>query len=357
MNNLSAEKSFMLISKERGVYKKIDAKKISTGSFYTVDDTWLKSPIRAFLKSVLATNNNILDPFAGDGHILHTVSNLFGCETAGYDITNKGWPINDSLKHIPNEKKAIICTNPPYLAKHSANRKRVFGKVIEYYENFSDLYQVALACCLSAARFTVAIIPETFLNSNFPKHNLKVISIVSDNPFTDTENPVCVACFDSTFLNGEREAEVFIDDHFCFRFDKIKSYNRKSKAYSKVHFNNASGKIALKAVDGVNPSDRIHFCDAKTFYYSRDKIKVSSRLLTYIHIPSLDNKHLKKFLSISNRLLENIRSDTKDLILSPFKGNNKSGVRRRRLDYRLARLIIEETLSKIESRPPQKPMF
>ena len=55
-------------------------------------------------------------------------------------------------------------------------------------------------------------------------------------------------------------------------------------------------------------------------------------------------------LSGKSRRLQRIRKKTKDLILSPFKGNNKSGNRRRRLDYKLARGIIEQSLDSFSNK-------
>src|SRR3990167_3945429 len=49
----------------------------------------------------------------------------------------------------------------------------------------------ALKKCLTND-YGVVIIPETFINSSFPKNRLVSITILEDNPFDDTETPVCV---------------------------------------------------------------------------------------------------------------------------------------------------------------------
>ena len=67
-----------------------------------------------------------------------------------------------------------------------------------------------------------------------------------------------------------------------------------------------------------------------------------------IKTTNLNEKKMTKLVQDSNKRLNKIRKKTKDLILSPFKGNNKSGNRRRRLDYRLARGIIEKSIIKGE---------
>lgn len=105
---------------------------------------------------------------------------------------------NDSLRGIPRLKTGIIITNPPYLTNYSARRKGLFGDVERYFEanRHDDLYKIALERCLEAAEYVVAIIPETFINSSFPKARLASLTILEDNPFEDTDAPVCVACFD-----------------------------------------------------------------------------------------------------------------------------------------------------------------
>jgi hypothetical protein len=107
-------------------------------------------------------------------------------------------PLNDSLIAIPRIEDAVIITNPPYLTNYSARRKGIYGEVARYFKgsDMNDLYKLALAKCLAANDYVVAIVPETFINSEFPKERLVSITVLEDNPFNDTENPVCIACFD-----------------------------------------------------------------------------------------------------------------------------------------------------------------
>ena len=67
--------------------------------------------------------------------------------------------------------------------------------------------------------------------------------------------------------------------------------------------------------------------------------------MTYIMVGELDSEEaIQEFCETSNGILEGYREQTSDTILSGFKGNNRLGRRRRRLDYGLARKVVIEAL-------------
>lgn len=341
----------MLISKEKNLYKNIDAHKTSGGRFYTTRNHWLTAPVEAFIQTALDTVPGFLDPFAGEGHLLQHCANRFDRPVAGLDLHAAAWPVNDSLQFIP-PSDAIIITNPPYLAKHSASRKGVAETVAFYYQDsgLDDLYQIALRRCLEAARFTVAIIPETFLNSDFNKSSLVLASVLEQNPFEDTENPVCVACWDAQYSDGEQAAGLFVEDRYCGTYGELFELRRTVTRDDRIVFNDPAGTVALRAVDSTDPASPIAFLPAEDFGYSRTNIKISSRLLTYLSIPGLPSTRRTALLEAANRRLNQLREQSHDLILSPFKGNNKAGKRRRRLDYALARALLIESLAEIQGK-------
>jgi hypothetical protein len=346
----------MLISREKNRYKEIDAQKTSGGRFYTTQAHWLTAPIVEFIEGALSASPGFLDPFAGEGHLLELCASRFQRPIAGLDLHAEGWPANDSLRAIP-ATDSIIVTNPPYLAKHSASRKGVADSVAHYYREsgLDDLYQIALQRCLEAARFTVAIIPETFLNSDFDKGPLALVSVLEQNPFEDTENPVCVACWDTQRKAGEQEARLFVEDRFCGTYGELFGLRRSVARDDRIVFNDAAGDIALRAVDSTDPAAPIAFLPAEQFEYQRENIKVSSRLLTYLSIRGLPPERRLALIEDANCRLAKLREASHDLILSPFKGNNRAGKRRRRLDYALARVILVESLTEMNGLGPVQP--
>lgn len=347
---MSASTAKMLISREKNKYLDINAEKTSTGCFYTAKDTWLTEPVADFVRRCLPHISGFLDPFAGEGHLLNVCASKFSLPIAGFDLNAARWEYNDSLISIPPTQHLIV-TNPPYLAKHSASRKGVADQVQQYYESsdWDDLYQIAILRCLEAARITIAIIPETFLNSNFPKDSLVLASVLENNPFTDTTVPVCVACFDNSFSDGAQQAKLYVENQYCGHYGDIFCIRQKHQKNDKVIFNDPTGNIALRAVDSTDPNAPIRFLPAEDFHYHREKIKVSSRLLTYLSIESLPCELRDKLITVANQKLQSLRTKSHDLILSPFKGNNRDGRRRRRLDYALARWILHEALEDIRA--------
>ena len=330
----------MLVSADRDRFVEIDPDKVSRGSYYTTDEAWLNAPVRQFLSDAFLTNTSVLDPFAGDGHLLDLVRREFGVATFGLDIAGDKWARNDSLVSVPNASGSVIVTNPPYLANHSAKRKGVAGLVATYFDgtDYDNLYKIALDCCLAAADFVVAVIPETFLLSSFDKSRLAIVSVIEGDLFADTEAPAVVACFgpagikyDTGVFNGNQQIGS-LKEIFELRTGRARSGIQ-------IVFNDPGGRIGLRAVDSHDGIRRIEFI-AGDFEYKRERVKVSSRLLTYLDIPELSDSEIQNLVVRANSYLEELRAKSSDMILAPFKGNDKKGNRRRRLDYALARQIL-----------------
>lgn len=320
--------------------------KIAKGQFFTRQNAWLKKPILDFICKYMGEINVFVDPFAGEGHMLNQISQYFDVPTHGYDIDSPHFPHNDSLKNIPFIKNQMIITNPPYLAKHSAVRKNVYEENKDYFQEEYDLYMLAIKKCLEVSERAVMVIPETFISSKFPKNHLDTLVVLEDSVFTDTEMPVCVCCFDKNKLDGHQNAKIFSPSGHKICISELERKKFKPKKDVKIVFNDPNGKIALKAVDGTQSEDLFRFLRVEDFGYAKSKILESSRLMTYVHIPSLADSDVDTVVQNANKLLGKIREETNDLIFSAFKNNNKDGIRRRRLDYSMARYVLEKSLAK-----------
>lgn len=331
-------------------------KKIVLGQFFTKENLWLKAHILEFIKSTKC--RVAYDPFAGAGHLLDVAKHI-GFETVvGLDIDeNLSWQKNDSLISIPHiNKETIIITNPPYLSNYSASRKKMMKQVEIYFNStkYDDLYLLALDNMLKAQDYIVAIIPETFINSNFKKKNyLHSITILEDNPFNDTDTPVIVACFDGVFKDLSK-VKIYKNETLVNDLKTIENMRLIPKNNLQMQFNVLDGWLAVRCVDTTNPNHMLKFDFKENMNYDWDSgIKISSRLLTLIDLTvPLEKRSI--FINECNYILEKFRVDTDDIVLSPFKGNMKNGQRRRRLDFKTCRAIIELAYNKVVNQQVQE---
>lgn len=339
----------MLVSKARNKTVEIDIGKVSLGSFYTTQSGWLTGEVIKFLGQALKDSRGLLlDPFAGDGHLLEAIAQNRDlkhkvAKASGFDIQGNSWPKNDSLLEIPNSDHSVIVTNPPYLANHSAKRKGVSSLVAKYFERskHKNLYMIALENCLTSADYVVAIIPETFLLSTFPKDRLELAVVIQTELFGDTDAPALVACFGK---DERASAHVYTGNQRIGQLDDILALRESSAPKQRIVFNNPSGRIGLRAVDGSDGRSPIKFLAAASFDYPSESVLVSSRLMTYLELPELPDAEIPRVIKEANGVLNRIREASGDLVLAPFKGNDRVGRRRRRLDYALARRILNQAV-------------
>ena len=224
-------------------------KKVKLGQFFTKDSVWLKPQIIDFIKN--SKCKVAFDPFAGDGDLLNAAKKILGFNTIkGLDIDSSlNWDENDSLISIPHINDAIIITNPPYIAKQSASKKKI--DLTKYFNSskYDDVYLIALDRMLEAQTYVVAIIPESFINSNYKKKDLiNSITILEENPFTDTENPVCVICFDGV-SKPQSQIKVYKNDRFITNLKYISSIKLEPANCIKISFNDLDGWLGLRAID------------------------------------------------------------------------------------------------------------
>ncbi len=315
-------------------------KKRSLGQFFTKNDFWLKDHILEFVNSTKATV--AFDPFAGDGDLLRVAKNIGFKKIKGLDIDSSlNWKCNDSLLSIPKISNSVVITNPPYLTNYSAKRKGIYENVKKYFDicSYDDIYQLAIEKCLKND-FGVMIIPETFINSKFSKSRLVSITIIEDQLFNDTENPICVICFDNKNKPYD-QIKVYKNEELIGNLGYFEKMRRTPRKQVFMKFNVPTGQIALRAVDTTNPKRPILFMRPEEIDYDLADIKHSSRLITVIKLEA-KNDSIDKIIEHSNNLLFDFRKRTYDVLLSPFKGNKKNGERRRRLDYMTARAILED---------------
>lgn len=344
--------------------------KRNLGQYFTRDDVWLRPHLVEHLRSLHARYGTCLDPFAGDGHLLDVAASL-GFNTTGHDLDEticktKGWGApNDSILNVPQHADAFVLTNPPYLAKNSARRMNspassyfrpgaVMPSNHEHTNILDDLCKLAIERTLAHYDDSVWIVPESVVQDleHLPhwRGRLHSLTVLEDNPFTDTEHPVCVLVFSKDHPGGE----LWKNDTRLGTYDEVWSRHNITRSSpsnaTTMKFNSPTGTLGYRAVDGTKEdgSMRIRFCLGDELGYDRQNIKVSSRHLTYIDV-ALEGDELVAVVQEANRLIEAYRASTHDVFLTAFMGNTKTGVRRRRMDYYLARRMFNAAYLAVNS--------
>ncbi len=325
-------------------------KKQNLGQYYTRKHHWFFDPILEVFRSHVI--KWIVDPFAGEGHLLEFFVQDNDWVLVGLDIDDDlvrkyKYKKNDSLKGIPfvlPKENVLTVTNPPYKYKSTAKRQKN-EYICEYFKDndYTNLYQLAIEKCLNFSRFSVIIVPETFLhlrNNKFEK-NIIAANIIENNMFNDTEVPVVSVLLDSEKTNTNYG--IYRNRKFMLTNNKRKEVldSKLKESEKEITFNNKLGQIFLRGIDGTGDK-KIKFFNQYKYNFNTDEIKSCSRSLTIINIK--DSFNVDKVVEKANKLLEEIRRETSDTVLSPFMGNDKLGIRRRRLDFKLAKKILKTVL-------------
>jgi len=274
-------------------------------------------------------NNVILEPFAGSNNLIKMLQEMNLCnEFVSYDIEPKNIDVKlrDTLQDFPTNYNICI-TNPPYLSKNSAKRRGLFFPKTQY----DDLYKFAIDKCLQNCDYVGAIIPASFLNSQLFRERLSHYILLNTQMFSETEHPVCLALFEKK----SNDIKIYENTTFVGLLSEFEKKLPKGDKNIDMKFNHKDGKLGLIAIDNtLEPS--IRFCKGNEI--NPDKIKTSSRSITRISIDCDIDKLIKDL----NETLSEFRKETYDIFLTPFKGLRKDLKYRRRLDYSLARSIINQ---------------
>ena len=302
------------------------------GKYYTQGNPFILSPFKKWAEHIHLKEKKIVEPFAGSNNIIKLLQkDNFANNFISYDInpTDKFVKKRDTIKNFPLGFDIVI-TNPPWLAKNSANRQKLFFPQTKY----DDLYKYCLDLCLKNCKYVAAIIPATFLQSGIFRERLATfIMLHNKNMFFDTENPVALALFEPT----ANTTKIYYDNIFIGNLNKLKKYLPQPKNSIEIKFNDSKGQLGFIAFDNTKEPS-IRFCKGEELM--KYKIKHTTRMITKIKVP-FSSSELTPLIFKLNKNIQEFRKQTKDVFLTPFKGLRKDGMYRRRMEYSLARNFLQ----------------
>lgn len=320
--------------------------KSELGQFFTMEDPF-DFPVFKEWMAQIPQGAAFIEPFAGANNLVRLMNQHFPDLTWHcYDIAPEDPQVEqrDTLTNFPQltaSTKAVI-TNPPYLGKNVATRQghHAVAKTIGVWDN---LYKRCIAECLSHTQYVAAIIPESFITCPDMKDRLWAVISLNRPMFVDTEVPVCLALFTPETSN---DFQVWQGANKLGMWSALSSHV-PTIISDRITFNDASGTIALLAVDSTKTST-IRFDVGSVVAAS--EIKVSSRHRTRISIEHLDKKLVPEVITEANKILAEVRASTRDVVLTAFMGLREDGHYRRRLDFALARTILTKALHAVEKK-------
>lgn len=318
--------------------------KVSKGQFYTKGNPFVHPAFLSWIDSTgLGKEAKLVEPFGGANHIIKLVAEagLDFPDWTSYDIDPEAieenvtpqYPLHkrDTIADFPSGFDLTI-TNPPYLAKNSAKRKKIdidFGL-------YQDLYQVAMQATLDKVPYVAAIIPESFLTAKVLKERCSCIISLPHKMFDDTEHPVCLALFDPAPTGS---VVVYSGLTRLGTLEELRNaiawMDEAPELRPRPTFNDPHGELGFRGIDSTSGRTIEFFLGDKI---PAESIKVSSRALTRIRLNQ--DVDLPALITRSNELIERYRDDTQDVFLTSFKGLRKDGLYRRRMDFATAARIL-----------------
>jgi len=307
------------------------------GQYFTQGNCFILKPFRKWFESIPNYSKiTIVDPFAGMKDIARLIRDAgYNNPWKFFDIDPKFSDIikNDSIVNCPIDE--VIITNPPYLAKNSATRRG-----INFPESkFDDLYKISINSLLSKNSYVASIIPESFITSGLFKDRIDTIISLKDKMFEDTECPVCLALF-----SPKPSYKIYSNNKLIGKLVNLEKFLHCDKDYH-LKFNDPTGEIGLRAIDNNIEASIKFVCGSDI---PSEVVKESSRSITKISIPiELDTD---KLIIEANKILNKFRTDTSDIFLTAFKGIRKDGLYRRRLDFKIARTILNISIQNMQKK-------
>ena len=324
--------------------------------------------IEIFVKHYAARLNPSVwvDPFAGEGHLLRMFK---PGPTISIDIDPKLNPdvVADSFASLPPIKDCAVITNPPYAYRHILQKNNSTLHKLVRDAGYVDLYEYSIRRLIEQWGMIdiFAVLPENFIASNETKlrpelyKNIQAVQIHNFSTSHSTGQPTVMVyispkevCESDLWVGGERHGSVVIMP------DGIRPNLKTVDNY--VDFGMKDGQtedarntsILLQAIDGGGWDTRIKLMRVyEKFGDAQFHNKISDRAYIQI-VPKIPMTELQinTLIKAFNKYVDKWRNKTNGLGLTSFRSNSVGGFRRKRLDFKLARLIINNLISVLMQR-------
>lgn len=313
--------------------------------------------LRPFLNAYPMDADWAVDPFAGAGHLLKLVSDF---KTFAVDVDADVSPdlVCNSFDSIPKLRSCFVITNPPYSHRHVLQRQDVDSYEMVVAAGYTDLYEYAVRRVIDQLGFPpiFAVVPENFIASRTTVlrgelcGHIKAVQIHTRSTCEDTSQPTVMV---HLVPESIEHADLWVDGLFKatvtigpdgFRPNLPASPNR-------VDFGMKSGQldshldtgILLQATDGGSDRNRIKLMRVCERFAGEKRFRSKPSDRAYIQVVPhfrMDEAQIAALIREFNEWVDDWRDSTHGLGLTSFRSNTGGGFRRKRLDFKLARNVI-----------------
>ena len=336
--------------------------KSQLGQFYTKNYNYILSNMQ-----IPDNIKTIIEPFAGEGDLLHFISNKDNYDIKLYDIDPKcnNTIKQDTLENPPDYKNTFVLTNPPYLARNKNKNKHLYDKY-----NCNDLYKCFIINLIeNVCEGGIIIVPLNFICSIrkadielrqkfIEKYTIKIINIFEEQVFEDTKYAIC-----SIFFVKQNYKKQLIDMYIypsnkkmSIQFNSENNYTIGGEIYNLPH--NADYKIQratretnenitnilLKCIDD-NINSQLGFKivnNEERFIDNTPKLSARSYATLVIN-KSLTLKEQTILVKKMNNYINENRKKYNSLFLTNYRESNT--IARKRISFDLAFKICNYILS------------
>lgn len=324
---------------------------------------------------------DIIEPFVGEGHLLHFIKEPSKYKIELFDIDPKipNTTKQDTLKTSPNYDNKFVLTNPPYLARNKSQDKTLYDTY-----KCNDLYKIfILQLTLSKCEGGIIIIPLNFFCSLrkadvllrkrfFNVFDICKLNLFEEQVFEDTAYTVCSFSFTRKTKDIQSTPEISAVIDICIFPDKKimrvslsheNNYSIGGEIYAlpqnkdiyvgrattknyKTHF---LSNILLKCIDD-GPQRKLGFniVDndiAKQYIDTTHKLSARS-YATIVFKKEINLEKQRKIVSKANTLLNNHRETYHSLFLTNYRESKK--IARKRISFDLAFSLINHVMSTMD---------
>ena len=272
--------------------------------------------------------------------------------------------VADSLKALPaklSQLECVVITNPPYSHRHILQEENLGLYDTVVAAGYVDVYEYAVRRVIDQLGFppTFAMVPENFIASRTTQlrrelcRHIVAIQIHSVSTCRDTQQPTIL-----TYLHPQpvEATDLWLDDRYEDTIE-VHPDGLRPKLTDRGNFVDFGFKegqtdeqrdtsILLQSTDGGSEKNRIKLMPVQekfgTMHYPG---KSTDRAYVQV-VPkvSLSERQSRLLIRAFNRWIDNWRTKTHGLGLTSFRSNTDSGFRRKRIDWKLARLVINRLI-------------